>query len=65
VPKGSLGSHLGLHDPFHGGHCVLDGHHFEFLGDPLPAVAFVGLSEHDDLRYAFLVAYRDAKTFGR
>ncbi len=64
VPKGSLGSHLGLCDPIHAGHCVLDGQHFEFLGDVFPTVALVGLGELDDLRYVFPAAYQDVKAFG-
>jgi hypothetical protein len=44
---------------------VLDGQHFEFLGDVFPTVAFIGLGELDDSRYVFLVAYQDAKAFGR
>ncbi len=65
APKGSLGCHLGLRDPVHAGHCVLDDQRFEFLGNVLPAVILDGLGEPDGSRYAFLVAYRDAKAFGR
>jgi hypothetical protein len=64
VPKGSLGSHLGLRNPVHIGHYVLDSHHFEFLGDALPTTALIGLGEPDD-RYAFPATYRDAKAFER
>jgi hypothetical protein len=53
VPKGSLGSHLGLRDLVHIEHCVLDDRCFEFLGDVLPATALVGLGAPKDLRYAF------------
>jgi hypothetical protein len=54
-----------LRDPIHVGHCVLDGQHYEFLGDVLPGTALVGPGEHDDLRYVFPIAYWDAKTFER
>jgi hypothetical protein len=65
MPKGSLSSHLGLHDPIHVGRCVLNSQRFKFLGNALPAVAFAGLGEPNDLRYAFPLAYQDAKMFGR
>jgi hypothetical protein len=65
MPKVSFDSHLGLHDLVHTEHCVLDGKHFEFLGDTLPTIAHDGLGEHEDLRYAFHVAYQNAKVFGR
>jgi hypothetical protein len=58
APKGSLGSHLGLCNPVHIRHCVLNGQRFKFLGDTLPTIALVGPSEPDDLRYAFPIAYR-------
>ncbi len=64
MPKGSFGSHLGLRDPIHIGHYVLDGHHFEFLGNVFSIIALVGLGEHDDPRYTFLPTYWDAKAFG-
>jgi hypothetical protein len=57
TPKGSFGSHLGLRDPVHNGHCVLDGQRFEFIGNVLPAVALVDPGEPDNPHYAFLVAY--------
>ncbi len=65
VPKGSLGSHLGLRDLVHVGHYMLDGQRYEFLGDALPAVALGGAGEPDDPCYTFPVAYWDAKAFGR
>ncbi len=65
APKGSFGSHLGLRDLVHTGHCVLDSHCFKFLGNALSVVALAGLGEHDDLCYAFPAIYRDAKAFGR
>jgi hypothetical protein len=61
APKGSLGSHLGLHNLVHVGHYVLDGQRNEFLGDALLAVVLVGASESDDLRYVFPIAYWDAR----
>ncbi len=61
VPKGSFGSHLGLHDPIHVRHYVFDDQHFEFLGDVHPAIALAGLGEYENSHYAFLVAYQDAK----
>ncbi len=64
APKGSLGSHLGLRDLVHVGHCVLDSQRFKFLGDAFPIVALAGLGEPDDSRYVFLATYRGAKTFG-
>jgi hypothetical protein len=64
VPKGSLGSHLGLRDLVHVGHYVLDGQRFEFLSDNLPAIAHAGPSEPGDPCYAFPVAYQNAKMFG-
>ncbi len=60
APKGSLGSHLGLRDPVHVGHYVLDGQRFEFLGDVLSTIAHTRLGELKDPCYAFLVAYRNA-----
>ncbi len=63
VPKGSFGSHLGLRDPVHVGHYVLDGHHFKFLDDGLPVAAFASLGEPDDPCYMCLATYRDAKAF--
>jgi hypothetical protein len=65
VPKGSFSSHLGLCDPIHIGHYVLNGQHFEFLGDVFPTVALIGLGELDDSRYVFPATYQDAKGFGR
>ncbi len=65
VPKGSLGSHLGLHDPVHARHYLLDDQHFKFLGNTLPAAALAGPGEPKDSRYAFPTAYRDAKVSGR
>jgi hypothetical protein len=65
VPKGSLGSHLGLRNLVHTGHCVLDDQHYEFLGDVLLTVVFAGPSELDNLRYAFPVAYWDVKASRR
>jgi len=44
---------------------VLDGQCFEFLGNALPAIAHVGPGEHEDSCYAFLLAYQNAKMFGR
>jgi hypothetical protein len=65
APKGSLGSHLGLRNPIHAGHYVLDSERFEFLGDALPVSTHVGPSELDNPRYAFPVAYLNAKVSGR
>ncbi len=65
VPKGSLGSHLGLCDIIHAGHCVLDGQHYEFLGDALSAVALIGPGEFDNSDFTFPIAYWDAKASGR
>ncbi len=65
MPKGSLNFHLGLCNPVHIGHYVLNGQRFEFIGDVLPTAALVDPSEHDDLRYTFPTTYRDAKAFGR
>jgi hypothetical protein len=65
TPKVSFDSHLGLHDPIHVGHCVLDSQRFEFLGDALPTIAHASPSEPEDLRYAFPVAYQNAKVSGR
>jgi hypothetical protein len=62
--KGSLGSHLGLRDPVHVRHCVLDGQHYEFLSVVLSAVALIGRSEPDNPRYTFHVAYWNVKTSG-
>ncbi len=61
----SLGSHLGLCDPVHAGHYVFDGQRFEFLSDVLPVATLTGLSELDNPRYAFPVAYWDAKASNR
>ncbi len=63
APKGSLGSHLGLRDPVHIGHYVLDGQHFKFLDDVFSASALAGLGELDNPRYMFPTTYRDAKVF--
>ncbi len=65
APKGSLGSHLGLRNPVHVGHYMLDGQRFKFLGDAFSTTAHAGLSEPDDLCYAFHVAYRNAKVSRR
>jgi hypothetical protein len=40
---------------------MLDGQHFEFLGNALLATALAGPSEHDNPRYAFPTTYQDAK----
>jgi hypothetical protein len=64
MPKGSLGSHLGLQDPVHVGHCVLDGQRFEFLGNIFPATAIASPGELDNSRYVFPVTYRVAKASG-
>ncbi len=40
---------------------MLDDQRYKFLGDVLLATALAGPGEHDDSRYAFLVAYWDAK----
>jgi hypothetical protein len=44
---------------------MLDGQCFEFFGGALLAIPHVGLGEHEDLCYAFLVAYHNAKVSGR
>jgi hypothetical protein len=44
---------------------VLDGQRFEFLGDALPAIIHAGPGEPKDPRYAFPVAYQNAKVYGR
>ncbi len=62
MPKGSLGSHLGLRDLVHIGHCVLDDQRYRLLGDALPATILVGLGELDNPCYVFVVAYWDVKT---
>jgi hypothetical protein len=61
VPKGSLGSHLGLHNPVHARHYVLDGQRFKFFGDILLTAAFASLGESDNSHYAFPVAYREKR----
>ncbi len=61
TPKGSLSSHLGLHDPAHVGHYVFNDQRFKFLGDALSEIALVGPGEPNDLHYVFPVAYQDAK----
>ncbi len=63
--KGSFGSHLGLRDPIHIGHRMLDSQRFEFFGNALPIIAFTGPGEHDDLHYAFPIAYQNTKASGR
>ncbi len=55
MPKGSLGSHLGLRDTIHVGHYMLDDQHYEFLGDALLAIAHAGLGEPNDPHYAILL----------
>jgi hypothetical protein len=62
--KGSLGSHLSLCVPIHIEHYVLDSQRFEFLGDAFSVIVHAGPSEPNDLCYAFLVAYRNAKASG-
>jgi hypothetical protein len=44
---------------------MLDGQRFKFLGDAFSTTAHAGLSEPDDLCYAFHVAYRNAKVSRR
>jgi hypothetical protein len=44
---------------------VFNDQHFEFLSNAIPAAILTGLNEPDDPRYAFLIAYRDAKASGR
>jgi hypothetical protein len=65
APKVSFDSHLGLHDPVHARHYVLDGQRFEFLGDTLPTIAHASPGEPKDPRYAFPVTYQNAKVYGR
>ncbi len=61
VPKGSLGSHLGLRNLVHIGHCVLDDQRYGFLGDTFPTSILSGLGELDNPCYAFPIAYWDVK----
>jgi hypothetical protein len=61
APKGSLGSHLGLRNPVHARHYVLDGQRFEFFGDIFLTAAFASLGEPDNSHYAFLVAYQEKR----
>ncbi len=55
--KGSLGSHLGLCDPVHVGHYMLDGQRFKFLGNAFLVAALTGPGELNDPHYAFLATY--------
>ncbi len=61
APKGSLGSHLGLRDLVHIGHCMLDDQRYIFLSDALPAIVLAGLGELDNPCYGFPVAYSDVE----
>jgi hypothetical protein len=44
---------------------MLDSQRFEFFGNALPIIAFTGPGEHDDLHYAFPIAYQNTKASGR
>ncbi len=44
---------------------MLDNQCFEFFNNDLLTIVLASLGELDDPRYAFLVAYQDAKAFER
>jgi hypothetical protein len=44
---------------------MLDGQHYEFLGNVLSAIALAGPGEHNDPHYTFPIAYWDAKSSRR
>jgi hypothetical protein len=64
VLTGLFGSHLGLCDPVHARHYMLNDQCFEFLSDAFLVAVLFGPGELNNPRYTFPAAYRDAKASG-